>query len=115
MTSDCLFCKMASGALDVPKLHNDELVFAIRDINPRAPVHALVIPREHIPSVRELDEEQHGALLGRLIAVANRVADAEGTGERGYRLAFNCGDDGGQTVYHLHLHLLGGRRLGAEG
>ena len=114
MPSDCLFCRMASGEMDVPKLHQDDLCFAIRDINPRAPVHFMVIPHEHIATVRELTEG-HGMLLGRLVAVANRVAEAEGIAERGYRLAFNCGDDGGQTIYHIHLHVLGGRRLGAEG
>jgi histidine triad (HIT) family protein len=115
MTSDCLFCKMASGELDAPKLHDDALCFAIRDISPRAPVHVLVVPKEHIAGVRELDEGRHAVLLSRLLSVANDVADAEGIAGRGYRLAFNCGDDGGQTIEHLHLHLLGGRRLGAEG
>jgi histidine triad (HIT) family protein len=98
----------------VEKLHEDDLCVAIRDINPRAPVHFMVIPHQHIPTVRELTED-HGSLLARLMVVANRVAGAEGIGERGYRLAFNCGDDGGQTIYHIHLHVLGGRRLGAEG
>ncbi|MEX1253063.1 MAG: histidine triad nucleotide-binding protein [Dehalococcoidia bacterium] len=111
---DCLFCRMSAGEMAAEKLHQDDLCFAIRDINPRAPIHFMVIPHEHVPTVRELSEG-HGALLGRLFTVANRVADAEGIGERGYRLAFNCGDDGGQTVYHIHLHVLGGRRLGAEG
>jgi histidine triad (HIT) family protein len=105
---------MAAGEVPVEKLHEDDLCFAINDINPRAPVHFMVIPREHIPTVREVGE-QHGPLLGRLIAVANKVATAEGLAERGYRLAFNCGEDGGQTIYHIHLHVLGGRRLGAEG
>ena len=114
MPSDCLFCKMASGEMEVPKLHDDELCFAIRDINPRAPVHFMVIPKEHISSVREV-EDGHGALLARLVTVANKLADTQGISQRGYRLAFNCGDDGGQTIYHLHLHVLGGRRLGAEG
>ena len=114
MAMDCLFCRMASGAMDVPKLHEDDLCFAIRDINPRAPVHFMVIPREHIPTVLDL-EEGHGPLLGRLFVVANRLAAEEGIAERGYRLAFNVGDDGGQTIYHIHLHVLGGRRLGAEG
>lgn len=111
---DCLFCRMASGAMDVPKLHDDDLCFAIHDINPRAPVHFMVIPKEHIATVSDL-EESHGPLLGRLFTIANRLADAEGLADRGYRLAFNCGDDAGQTVYHIHLHVLGGRRLGAEG
>ncbi|OGO53074.1 MAG: histidine triad nucleotide-binding protein [Chloroflexi bacterium RBG_16_68_14] len=114
MTADCLFCRMASGEMPVEKLHDDELCFSIRDINPRAPVHFMVVPREHIPSVREVRDE-HGPLLARLVSVANQVADAEGVSQRGYRLAFNCGDDGGQTIHHLHLHVLGGRRLGAEG
>ncbi len=114
MERDCLFCRMASGEQAVEKLHEDELCFAIRDINPRAPVHMMVIPREHIASVRDVREEQ-GPLLGRMVAVANRLAGAEGIAEQGYRLTFNCGDDGGQTIYHLHLHVLGGRRLGAEG
>jgi histidine triad (HIT) family protein len=105
---------MASGEMAVEKPHEDELCFAIRDINPRAPVHLMVIPKQHIPSVREVGEE-HGPLLARMVSVANRLADAEGIGQRGYRLAFNCGDDGGQTIYHLHLHVLGGRRLGPEG
>ena len=114
MAADCLFCRMAAGEVAVEKLHDDELCFAIRDTNPRAPVHLLVIPQEHIDSVRELRDE-HGALLGRMVSIANRLADAEEIGERGYRLTINCGDEGGQTIYHLHLHVLGGRQLGAEG
>ena len=114
MAANCLFCRMASGEMAGEKFHDDELCFAIRDINPRAPVHLMVIPQEHIASVREVRDE-HGPLLARMVSVANRLADAEGIGERGYRLAFNCGDDAGQTIYHLHLHILGGRRLGAEG
>ena len=114
MESDCLFCRMASGGIPVEKLQEDDLCFAIRDINPRAPVHVMVIPQKHIPGVRDL-QDGHGALLARMYQVANKLADAEGLAERGYRLAFNVGDDAGQTVYHIHLHLLGGRRLGAEG
>ena len=114
MAANCLFCRMASGEMAVEKLHDDELCFAIRDINPRAPVHLMVIPQEHIASVREVGDV-HGPLLARMVSVANGLADAEGIGERGYRLTFNCGDDAGQTIYHLHLHILGGRRLGAEG
>ena len=112
--SDCLFCNMASGEQDVEKLHDDELCFAIRDINPRAPTHLLIVSREHIPTGRDIRDE-HGALLARMVSVANRLADGEGLGERGYRLTFNCGDEGGQTIYHIHLHVLGGRRLGPEG
>jgi histidine triad (HIT) family protein len=114
MANDCLFCQMASGEMDVPKLHEDDVCFAIRDINPRAPVHCMVIPKEHIETMREV-QDGHAPLLGRLFEVANKVAAAEGVSERGYRLAFNVGEDGGQTIYHIHLHVLGGRRLGAEG
>lgn len=111
---DCLFCHMASGDVSVEKLHEDELCFAIRDINPRAPVHLLVVPHEHIPRISDV-AEQHDSLLGRMVSVANHLAAAEGLSERGYRLTFNCGEEGGQTIYHLHLHVLGGRQLGVEG
>ncbi len=112
--TDCLFCNMGSGEMEVEKLHDDELCFAIRDINPRAPTHLLIVSREHIRTVRDIRDE-HGPLLARMVSVANRLADGEGLGERGYRLTFNCGDEGGQTIYHIHLHVLGGRRLGPEG
>ncbi len=114
MTDDCLFCNMASGEIPVDKLYDDDLCFAIRDINPRAPTHLLIVSKEHIATVRDLTED-HGGLLARMVMVGNKLADEEGIGERGYRLTFNCGDDGGQTVYHIHLHMLGGRQLGAEG
>jgi histidine triad (HIT) family protein len=105
---------MSSGEMDVPRLHEDDLCFAIRDINPRAPVHFMVIPREHIPMASDLGEV-NGKLLGRMYAVATQLARSEGIADTGYRLAFNNGDDAGQTVYHIHLHVLGGRRLGPEG
>jgi len=114
MAEDCLFCKMASGAMEVPKLHDDEMVFAIRDINPRAPVHLLVIPKQHIADARHVGDE-HGATLARMVAVAAQLAGSEGISDRGYRLAVNVGEDGGMTISHLHLHVLGGRHLGAEG
>jgi histidine triad (HIT) family protein len=117
MTSltDCLFCKMAAGDVPVEVSHKDERVFAINDIAPRAPIHILIIPREHIPSARELTPAEHGDLLGHMVDVANRLAAERDLDERGYRLAFNVGEDGGQTIFHLHMHLLGGRALGAEG
>jgi histidine triad (HIT) family protein len=98
----------------VPKLHDDDLVFAIRDINPRAPVHVLIIPKEHIPDARDAGD-QHGAVLARMFAASRQLAEADGLLKRGYRLAFNVGEDAGMTVPHLHMHLLGGRHLGAEG
>lgn len=105
---------MASGQFPTDKLYEDSLLFAVRDINPRAPVHVLVIPRQHIPSARDLTME-HGPLLAHMVGVANNLAAELGLSERGYRLAFNVGEEGGQTIFHLHMHLLGGRQLGAEG
>ena len=105
---------MISGDVPAEKLHDDDACFAIRDINPRAPTHILVIPKEHLPTVRDLTDD-HGDTLARMFTVANQLAADEGLAERGYRLTFNCGDEGGQTIYHIHLHVLGGRRLGAEG
>ncbi|HEY6056811.1 MAG TPA: histidine triad nucleotide-binding protein [Candidatus Limnocylindrales bacterium] len=110
MPGDCLFCRIVAGEVPATQVHADDHVVAIRDIAPRAPTHILVMPREHIASATELDE-RHGALLGRLFAVAARVARAEGVAEPGYRLVINAGRDGGQTVDHLHVHLLGGRRM----
>jgi histidine triad (HIT) family protein len=111
---DCLFCRMASGEMEVDKLHDDDLCFAIRDINPCAPVHFMVIPKDHVPTAADLGEG-HGTLLARLVVVANQVAGREGLTERGYRFVINCGPDSGQAIYHLHMHVIGGRRLGREG
>lgn len=110
----CLFCRMASGAMAVDKLHEDDLVFAIRDINPRAPTHLLIISKEHIADARTV-EAGHGALLARMFVVSQELAASEKLKQRGYRLAFNVGEDGGMTIPHLHMHMLGGRHLGAEG
>ena len=114
VTSDCLFCKMATGAFPTDMLYQDSLLFAVRDINPRAPIHVLIVPRKHIATVRDLGDE-HAVLLSRMIAVANDLARQFEISERGYRVAFNVGEEGGQTVYHLHMHLLGGAQLGPEG
>lgn len=109
MPADCLFCRMATGEVPVDKVHEDELVFAIRDINPQAPTHLLVIPVDHVASLAELDAS--GPLPARLLAVAAELARREGL-PGGWRLVSNVGPDAGQSVPHLHLHLLGGRRLG---
>ena len=114
MAEDCLFCGMASGRVAATKLYDQDGVFAIRDLNPRAPVHVLVIPAEHIPMVSDLSAE-HGELLAHMYRAANAVARAEGLAERGYRCAFNVGPDSGQTIYHIHMHVIGGRKLGPEG
>ena len=105
---------MESGAIPVQKVAENARAFAIRDINPRAPIHALIIPKEHIPTAGDLGPE-HGEILGDLFALATEVAAIEGVTEKGYRLAFNVGEAAGMTIWHLHLHLLGGRKLGAEG
>lgn len=110
---DCLFCKIVAGEIGSDTLYQDDQVVAFRDINPQAPVHVLVIPREHIAYLSDVTEEQSG-LLGRMMAVANRLARSEGIAEKGYRIAVNCGDQGGQLVPHLHLHLLGGRQLSGQ-
>ena len=112
--TDCLFCRMARGEMDVPKLYEDDLVFAIRDIQPRSPVHVLVIPKQHIPHLQHIAPE-HGETLARMFQAANQCARGEGIFESGYRCAFNVLGDSGMTIYHLHLHVLGGRKLGPEG
>ena len=109
MPDDCLFCRMASGAIPVDKVHEDDLVFAIRDINPQAPTHVLVVPVKHVVSAAELGNQDAG-LLARLFTVAADIARRDGL-ENGWRLVTNVGADGGQSVDHLHLHLLGGRPM----
>ena len=109
MSSDCLFCKIVSGAIPATRLFEDELCLCFADINPQAPTHLLLIPKEHIASTAHLGEE-HAALLGHLVAKAAEVARSAGL-DRGYRIVINTGADGGQTVDHLHLHLLGGRHM----
>jgi histidine triad (HIT) family protein len=106
----CLFCRIVSGDLPSRRVHEDEAVVAFHDIAPRAPTHILVVPRDHIPSVLDLTED-HGQLLGRLFHVAAEIARREGIAERGYRLVSNVGDWGGQSVDHLHWHLMGGRSM----
>ena len=107
---DCIFCKIIGGELPSDTVYHDDEVFAFRDINPIAPVHILVIPLKHIPSVRHLTEDDL-PLLGKLTVVAYRLAEKERIADRGYRLIVNCGDEAGQTVHHIHMHLLGGRTL----
>jgi histidine triad (HIT) family protein len=105
---DCLFCKIIAGSVPATKVHEDELVVAFRDIAPRAPTHILIVSRDHIPSAADLTEAD-GPMLGRLFAVAAELARREGIAAAGYRLVSNVGRWGGQTVDHLHVHLLGGR------
>ena len=106
---DCIFCKIAAGEIPVPKLHVDDRIVAFRDNNPQAPVHFLVIPRVHLRSLAHTAHE-HAALLGDMLAIAADLARSEGL-ETGYRTVINAGADGGQTVDHLHIHVLGGRSM----
>jgi histidine triad (HIT) family protein len=107
---DCLFCRIVAGEVPAGRVHEDELVIAFRDIAPRAPTHILLIPRAHIPSALELTAAD-AALLGRLFEVAARIARQEGVAQSGFRIVTNVGPDAGQSVPHLHFHLLGGRAL----
>ncbi len=106
---DCVFCAIAGGAIPSDGVYADDHVIAFRDINPQAPSHVLVAPRRHVASIDGLKDDQE--LLGRVMAVAVTVAQAENLTESGYRLATNHGRDGAQTVAHLHVHVLGGRAL----
>jgi len=107
----CVFCKIVSGELPAKVVYEDELVMAFHDINPQAPIHILVIPKEHIPTLNDL-EERHRELIGHIFLVIKRIAKELGVAESGYRVIVNCNRDGGQEVYHLHYHLLAGKRLG---
>lgn len=109
MPADCLFCRIAAGQVPATKVHEDDLVFAIRDLNPQAPTHILVMPLAHVGSAADLTEAD-APLLGRLFAVAADLARREGL-DGGWRLVANVGPDAGQSVRHLHLHLLGGRPM----
>ena len=107
---DCLFCRIVSGAIPASIVFQDEEVVAFNDLVPRAPMHVLIVPRRHIASLNELTPEDDG-LVGRLVRTAATLAKAHGYGERGYRTVFNCNADAGQTVFHIHLHLLAGRTM----
>ena len=106
----CLFCKIAAGDIPATKVHEDDDVVAFRDLHPQAPVHVLVIPKRHVASVTGLGADD-AALLGKLMLAAGAIAEREGLAGSGYRVVTNTGAHGGQTVFHLHLHLLGGRPM----
>ncbi|MDR3276114.1 MAG: histidine triad nucleotide-binding protein [Treponema sp.] len=109
--NDCIFCKIAAGTIPARKLFEDEAILAFHDATPQAPVHFLLIPRKHIPNILELGPEDEG-LLERLLNKARELAVEQGCGEGGARFVINCKADGGQSVDHLHVHVLGGRALG---
>jgi histidine triad (HIT) family protein len=108
--SDCLFCKIVNRELPAEVVFEDDELLAFSDISPQAPTHILIIPRDHLATVNDLTESDV-ALPGKLVLRARAIAAEKGIAESGYRLIFNCNREGGQTVYHLHLHLLGGRQL----
>ncbi len=110
MSENCIFCKIAAGEIPAAKVFEDERAVAFRDINPQAPTHALVIPRAHIPSLSAAEEADE-ALLGHLLRVAAQVVHSEGHAEGGFRTVVNNGAGAGQTVFHIHVHVLAGRRL----
>lgn len=106
----CIFCRLAKGMVKAEIIMQDDRVIAFKDIHPQAPVHALVIPREHITALWEVDQS-HEPLLGHILAICNEVAQELGVADSGYRVIANSGPDAGQSVDHLHFHVLGGRKL----
>ncbi len=108
--ADCLFCKMVSGEITPDTVYEDDDILAFKDINPQAPLHVLIIPKVHIATVNDLSDA-NAATVGRLFLTAKQIAADNGLTEPGYRLVMNCNADAGQTVFHIHLHLLGGRPM----
>ena len=107
---ECIFCQIVAGEMPSKIIYQDEEVIAFRDINPQAPIHLIVISKRHIPSLAHLPEAE-SPLVGHMVNIANQLAKREGISESGYRLVINCGEQAGQIVPHLHMHLIGGRRL----
>ena len=112
--SECIFCKIIAGDIPSTKVYQDEAVTAFRDINPVAPIHILIIPNRHILSVNDLEAEDKN-MMGHLFTAARIIADQEGISESGYRLTVNTGPHSGQEVFHIHMHLMGGYKLGKMG
>ena len=111
--SDCLFCKIAAGEVPSTKVYEDEYVYAFNDIDPKAPLHVIVIPKKHIDSLAQMQAEDE-EMIGKIYHVINQIAEEQGFKENGYRVIVNCGKDGGQEVMHLHFHLLAGKSLGEK-
>ncbi|MCM0648828.1 histidine triad nucleotide-binding protein [Clostridium swellfunianum] len=107
---NCIFCSIIQGKIPSQKVYEDDQIFAFKDINPEAPVHVLIIPKKHIASINELDED-NSQVIGHIYGAAKKIAKELGIAESGYRVVANCGSDAGQTVFHIHFHLLGGRSL----
>lgn len=111
---DCVFCRIAARELPAIVVYEDDDIMAFNDLAPQAPVHILIIPKAHISTANELTEENID-IVGRMVLVARALAEERGLSDAGYRMVMNCNGEGGQTVYHIHLHLMGGRQLGALG
>ena len=107
----CIFCKIVAGEIPADILYQDDDVMCFRDVAPQAPTHLLVIPKKHIGSIVEL-EQSDTDIAGKILVTATKMAKQDGVSESGYRVAMNCGDEGGQTVGHIHMHVLGGRQMG---
>ena len=107
---DCLFCKIIDGKIPSDIVYEDEHVLAFNDINPTAPIHILIIPKEHISTLNDI-EESHTQTMGEMFLAAKKIASGKGISESGYRVVFNCNQDGQQTVFHIHLHLIAGRQM----
>jgi histidine triad (HIT) family protein len=110
MDSSCIFCRIAAREIPADIVRESERIVAFRDVDPKAPTHILLIPKEHVVSIADLDDD-HGALLADIVQAATQLAGAEGIADSGWRLVTNVGPDGGQSVFHLHFHLLGGRPM----
>ena len=109
--TDCLFCKIASGDIPATKVYEDDRLIAFKDINPQAPMHVLIVPRRHVATLNDLQPSDDG-LVGEMVRRAAALARENGYADRGYRTVFNCNAEAGQTVFHIHLHVVGGRTLG---
>ena len=109
--TDCIFCKIAAGEIPADVVYQDDDVIAFRDLNPQAPTHVLVIPRKHIATLQDVMPDD-AELIGKLYLAAQKVAEIDGLDQSGYRTVINCGAGAGQSVFHVHLHVLGGRNLG---
>ena len=107
---DCLFCKIINGEITAKKVYENEHIIAFNDIDPKAPIHILVIPKKHIRSINELNSSDIN-LAGEIILAAKKIAKDQGIDSKGFRVVFNTNDDGGQTVYHIHMHIMGGRQM----
>lgn len=110
-SDDCLFCKILDGEIPAELIYESDTAVAFRDVNPQAPTHVLVIPRKHIATINDIEQDDQ-EIIGSLYTAAREVAAKEGIADDGYRAVMNCGEGAGQTVFHIHLHVLGGRQMG---